>query len=462
MGRHSRKGPAPQGSGGKKRAPAGPAAGHRDAPAAPSPGGRDHAAPPAYGTPAHGVPQVRGGHPEHREPGGGWGQQRYEDWQGGGAPGPRHPQQPQGRQTPSAPAGQRQVPGPRREFIDAFDVPPPPSGSGAGSGTDVDAARWRPDPYAPVTDWDDENSRPRAGSADGSGRGSDRDDDSDAAPDADGERPAKGGLGRTFTGIAAAAVTTVLVVVVAGQVTDRGEPRAGAQPSGGLARDGEGAASRSDGRPTPKEPVAEAPALPPTYGQLMARQFPLAADLKGSGEFEAVPGLAKAPGEGRKVRYRIDVEKGLGLDRDLFADAVQKTLNDDRSWAHDGAMTFERIAGGSPDFVITLASPGTTAEWCAKSGLDTTVDNVSCDSAATDRVMINAFRWAQGAKTYGAKAMLAYRQMLINHEIGHRLGHDHVSCRTPGSLAPVMQQQTKTLNLDGVKCRPNPWVFPGG
>lgn len=465
MGRHSRKGPAPQGSDSRKRgsAASGPPADRREAPAAPSPAGRDHAAPPAYGTPAHGVPQVRGGHPEHREQGGGWGRQRYGDWQGDGSPGPRAPQQPQGRGTRPAPAGRGQVPGPRREFVDAFDAfDAPPSARRSGA-ADVDADRWRPDPYAPVTDWDDENSRPRAGSADGSGRGSDRDDGREGAPDADGdgERPVKGGLGRTFTGIAAAAVTTVLVFVVAGQVTDRGEPRAGALPSGGLARDGEGAASRSDGRPTPKEPVADAPALPPTYGQLMTRQFPLAADLRGSGEFEAVPGLAKAPGEGRKVRYRIDVEKGLGLDRDLFAEAVQKTLNDDRSWAHDGAMTFERIAGGSPDFVITLASPGTTAEWCAKSGLDTTVDNVSCDSAATDRVMINAFRWAQGAKTYGPKAMLAYRQMLINHEIGHRLGHDHVSCRTPGSLAPVMQQQTKTLNLDGVKCEPNPWVFPG-
>lgn len=225
MGRHSRKGPAPQGSDGKRRGSArsGPSAGQRDVPAAPSPGVRDHAAPPAYGTPAQGVPQVRGGHPEHREPGGGWGQQRYGDRQGGGSPAPRNPQQPQGRQTRSAPTGQRQVPGPRREFIDAFDAPPSPYGSGAGA-ADVDPARWRPDPYAPVTDWDDENSRPRVGSADGSGRGSDRDDDREAAPDADGdgERPAKGALGRTFTGIAAAAVTTVLVVVVAGQVTDRG------------------------------------------------------------------------------------------------------------------------------------------------------------------------------------------------------------------------------------------------
>lgn len=467
MGRHSRKGPAPQGSDSKKRAPAGgPPADERGARPTPPPGGERGRGAPPYGTPSHGVPQVRGGHPEHREPGGGWGdQQRYGDRQEGsqgrgGPQGPPHPQGPRG-QTRST-TGQRRVPGPRREFIDAFDAPPPVYGSGVGTGLGTDSAQWRPDPYAPVTDWDDEDSRPRVASGADSGRGSDR-DGPEAAPDAEGgrERPAKGGLGRTFTGIAAAAVTTVLAVVVAGQVTDGRPSRADALPSGGLARAGEDAASRSSGRPTPKEPAVEAPAKPPTYGQLMAKQFPLAADLKGSGEFEAVPGVAKAPGRGNKVLYRIDIEKGLGLDQKLFADAVQKTLNDNRSWAHNGAMTFERIAGGSPSFVITLASPGTTAEWCAKSGLDTTVDNVSCDSAATDRVMINAFRWARGAETYGSKAMLTYRQMLINHEIGHRLGYGHVSCQTPGSLAPVMQQQTKTLDLDGVKCKPNPWAFPG-
>ncbi|WYB32120.1 DUF3152 domain-containing protein [Streptomyces sp. SM1P] len=170
----------------------------------------------------------------------------------------------------------------------------------------------------------------------------------------------------------------------------------------------------------------------------------------------------EGPGKGQKHRYRIDVEKGLGLDAGLFAEAVQKTLNDDRSWAHNGAMTFERISSGQPDFVITLASPGTTGDWCAKSGLDTTVDNVSCDSASTDRVMINAYRWAQGAATFGPDKLLPYRQMLINHEVGHRLGYNHVSCRTPGALAPVMQQQTKTLELEGIKCKPNPWVHPEG
>ncbi|MGW0467065.1 DUF3152 domain-containing protein [Streptomyces sp. NPDC003027] len=279
-------------------------------------------------------------------------------------------------------------------------------------------------------------------------------------------RPARsGGLGRTLTGIAAAAVTTVLAVVVAGQVAEGQSrnplARAAEDPAG---RAADGTASRSDDRLTPTRPVPREqapPAAQPTYEQLMTRQFPIDPRLRGSGDFEAVPGFDKAPGKGRKIRYRVDVEKGLPLDAKLFARAVQTTLNDERSWAGKGAMTFERISSGEPEFVVTLASPGTTATWCAKSGLDTTVDNVSCDSASTSRVMINAFRWARGAETFGDRAMPAYRQMLINHEVGHRLGYGHVTCRTPGALAPVMQQQTKSLEIDGIKCRPNPWVHPG-
>ncbi|MFI8424851.1 DUF3152 domain-containing protein [Streptomyces sp. NPDC085479] len=280
--------------------------------------------------------------------------------------------------------------------------------------------------------------------------------------DAGDEASGKGGKGRALTGIAAAAVTTCLAIVVAGQVADREDDapavRAAQQPA---ERTSEDSASRSDERPKPASPAPVKRQPAPTYEQLMTRQFPIDPKLAGPGDFEAVPGLDKAPGKGQKYRYRVDVEKGLGLDAKLFARAVQQTLNDKRSWAGQGAMTFERISTGKPDFVVTLASPGTTGTWCAKSGLDTTVDNVSCDSASTERVMINAFRWAQGSETFGPKAMHAYRQMLINHEVGHRLGHNHVTCRTPGALAPVMQQQTKSLEIDGIGCRPNPWVYPG-
>lgn len=281
---------------------------------------------------------------------------------------------------------------------------------------------------------------------------------------------------RAFTGIAAAAVTTVLAVVVAGQVNSEGDTRKTAAQSAdddspSRALPGRSAPSlpqtssggtATGGRSAVPDAASPSPAAPElTYDQKMAQQLPIDEKLKGPGTFDTVPGVAKAPGKGKLIRYRVDVEQGLGLDPQLFAEAVQRTLNDPRSWAHNGAMTFERVPDGDANFVITLASPGTTGVWCAKSDLDTTVDNVSCDSASTSRVMINAFRWAQGSPTYGANQMFAYRQMLINHEVGHRLGHGHENCRTPGDLAPIMQQQTKSLNLDGIQCKPNPWVFPG-
>lgn len=390
----------------------------------------------ADGTPAHGVPQARGSHPEQREPGGGWGELRGRTGVTYGAPGAAGAPPGTGVPLPRPRRAPRSE-GPRQDYVDAF-----------GEDADVFAPRTTEtahaaEAYASVTDWDTRS-------------GADVDDD---APPTGEPVSAQGGKGRTFTGIAAAAVVTVLAVVVAGQVAkgrDDGETQS--QSATDQARDARDSASRGDGRPTQSGSEAVAPL---TYGQKMAVTYPLGATLRGPGKFDAIRGVAKAPGKGQKFTYRVDVEKGLGLDGELFAEAVQKTLNDDRSWAHNGARTFERIYTGKPDFVITLASPGTTADWCAKSGLDTTEDNVSCDSASTERVMINAYRWAQGSKTYGDDRILEYRQMLINHEVGHRLGFGHVTCDKDGELAPVMQQQTKFLDHDGIHCRANAWAYPG-
>ncbi|MGP4083919.1 DUF3152 domain-containing protein [Streptomyces sp. KR55] len=382
------------------------------------------------GTPAHGIPQVRGGHPEQREGGGGWGELRGGPGGGQGvAVGPGVPRQ---RYLP---------PGPRQEYVDAFD-----EDDDVFTRRTPASSTLAEDPYASVTSWDTDTRT-----------GTDAGIDDDAPPTGE-PVPAKGAKGRTFTGIAAAAVTTVLAVIVAGQVTDAGDDTGvQSQSAADQARDARDSASRGDGRPTPSDSPS---AVPLTYEQKMGRTYELSATLDGSGKFDAIAGIDKAPGVGQKYTYRVDVEQGLGLDGELFAQAVQKTLNDDRSWAHNGGRTFERIHSGTPDFVITLASPGTTADWCARSGLDTTVDNVSCDSAATERVMINAYRWAQGSKTYGDE-IHAYRQMLINHEIGHRLGYQHVTCDKDGELAPVMQQQTKFLDHDGISCKANPWPYPG-
>ncbi|MEU8760357.1 DUF3152 domain-containing protein [Streptomyces sp. NPDC048659] len=404
MGRHSRKGPAAPvtDTGRGEAAGQGPGTGRRRR----AEGHPGHPGHPGSDTPAHGTPLHHDPYGPAAGPGVRGGHPDHEERS---APAARYPYH---QAAPAAP----HIPAPRREAPGA----PEPDGRAAVQAAPGGRARRR-------------------------------------------QAVRAGGLGRTLTGIAAAAITTVLAIVVAGQVAEReknGTPQSRSAEDAVDRADGAHQASRSDARDTPAEPVAP-PSAAPTYEQLMAERFPIDPKLKGPAEFQAVPGFDRAPGKGRKIRYRVDVEKDLGLDGALFAQAVQRTLNDRRSWAGDGEMTFERISSGDPEFVITLASPGTTGEWCRKSGLDTTIDNVSCDSASTQRVMINAFRWAQGSVTFGPKAMHAYRQMLINHEVGHRLGHSHVSCRTPGALAPVMQQQTKSLDIDGIKCRPNPWVHPG-
>ncbi|SEF83692.1 Protein of unknown function [Actinacidiphila yanglinensis] len=325
----------------------------------------------------------------------------------------------------------RVMPRPRQEFLDAFDAPPPPRPVAhpppGNAEPDDDGAGG-----APGTPADD---APASGTPGGSGRG----------------------RARALTGVAAAAALAALAVLGGTQFhrghhrpDDDGTPAPGSGPSAG----------ETPSAPT-TAPASASTATPASYDEQMARQYPLDPDLSLSGAFTTVPGHQAAPGKGKVLRFRVDVEQGLRLDPRLFSDTVFSTLNDPRSWGHGGSMTFERVSTGPADIVVTLASPGTTAKWCAKSGLDTTVDNVSCDAASTPRTMINAYRWAQGAATYGPTRMHAYRQMLINHEVGHRLGHNHVGCPRQGALAPVMMQQTKYLSLDGgPTCRPNPWPFP--
>ncbi|WBB63266.1 DUF3152 domain-containing protein [Streptomyces sp. WMMC500] len=383
------------------------------------------------------------GHPEHREPGGGWGAPPYE--------------QP-GRGLGAATVAATPTPV-RQDYLDAFDGP--------GPGRTAEPAARPGDVPGPAPAGDDRG-RPPGDDGDGPP------DEFAAALQSTGgghRRPRRraANRARVATGVAAAVVTCALAAAIAGQVSDGRAKRADAAAADARKqRDAaDDAASRSGDRAGPagkggSAPDEDARAVPATYTEKMAATYPLSRNLTGSGKLTAVPGSDKAPGRGEVVAYRVDVEDGLPLDGELFASAVHKTLNDKRSWGGQGDRTFERVGPGEESvFVITLASPGTTDEWCAKSGLDTGDEDVSCDSAATERVMINAFRWAQGSKTYGDD-IHAYRQMLINHEVGHRLGHGHVGCERDGALAPVMMQQTKYLSTDGATCRPNPWPFPRG
>jgi len=67
-------------------------------------------------------------------------------------------------------------------------------------------------------------------------------------------------------------------------------------------------------------------------------------------------------------------------------------------------------------------------------------------------VLINDRNWRNATAAWTG-SLAGYRTYLINHEVGHWLGLGHFSCPSPGATAPVMLQQS--ISLDG--CEPNGW-----
>lgn len=202
--------------------------------------------------------------------------------------------------------------------------------------------------------------------------------------------------------------------------------------------------------PAAVEPVA--PLLPAGVDEVdyaagvLSTEVPVAA----SGELLTVPGSSPAPGTGEVSTVRIQVEAGLDVDGTKVADLVLDTLNDPRSWGGDGTRTFARTDVADATFTVTLASPTTVDTLCAP--LDTG-GLWSC--GVTDHAVLNYLRWVEGSPNYGDD-MAAYRQYLINHEVGHVLGHRHEQCGATDSLAPVMVQQSGAL----IRCVPNGWPSP--
>ncbi|MFJ2033066.1 DUF3152 domain-containing protein [Streptosporangium sp. NPDC087985] len=205
---------------------------------------------------------------------------------------------------------------------------------------------------------------------------------------------------------------------------------------------------------TPTPPPEPAQTSEPEQTFLMAngRRQPARATVPkaASGRYAVVAGGGRPPAgrKGQVIRYMVEVERGLPFDGREFADEVHRILNDRRSWG----FRFQRVERGPVKIKVSLSSPATTDRQCLPM---ITLGALSCWNG--ERAVINAVRWNVAVRGYG-RDVASYREYVINHEVGHGLGHGHTPCPGPGRLAPVMLQQTKSL----YGCRPNPWPSPGG
>lgn len=154
-------------------------------------------------------------------------------------------------------------------------------------------------------------------------------------------------------------------------------------------------------------------------------------------------------------RFKVAVENGTGQNANAFAAAAVKALGDPRSWIAGGNVRLQQVPQGATyDFILYLATPGTSERMCAAGGLHTE-KFTSC--RITGQVIINLARWLTSVPDYNAP-LEVYQQYAINHEVGHELGHGHEACPGPGQPAPVMQQQT--YGLKG--CVANAWPYLDG
>ncbi len=134
--------------------------------------------------------------------------------------------------------------------------------------------------------------------------------------------------------------------------------------------------------------------------------------------------------------------------RGAFASKVRATFVDARGWGLNGRINFVEASSGC-NFTMWLAAandlPGFGPGVC---------DNYySC--TVSPNVIINFDRWQGATDPWNAAggSMDDYRSMVINHETGHWLGFGHRMCPGAGQAAPVMQQQS--ISLQG--CKFNPW-----
>ncbi|MEY9837613.1 DUF3152 domain-containing protein [Streptacidiphilus sp. EB103A] len=255
---------------------------------------------------------------------------------------------------------------------------------------------------------------------------------------------------------ALAAVALVTVLGVGGYLLN-GSGNDKATAASVLSAPGSDAGSVAAGSTSPSAAPSSSPSAaqsPSSTAALLPTSWP----SSGPGTYTYATGTTKRFGTGTLKRYRVAVENGLGISAALFASEVDAILdNTKQGWSAGGLWSFQRVDSGPVAFTIYLASPETTNRRCQTFGITTIFEvikgGVNCSNSG-NQVAENVARWIDLTPAYKGQADL-YHALAINHEVGHSLGHNHVTCAGAGQPAPVMMQQLK-----GMKgCVDNGWPY---
>lgn len=145
------------------------------------------------------------------------------------------------------------------------------------------------------------------------------------------------------------------------------------------------------------------------------------------------------------VRYRLERRTTDDATADFEA-VAEATLSDPRGWSR---ARFVLTRDPSAEYLVVLAEGDEVDRLCLPYD---TYGQYSCQNGPV--VALNADRWRSATPKWTGD-LATYRQMLVNHEVGHLLGQKHPrpQCPARGQPAPIMSQQSTELN----GCLPNPW-----
>ncbi len=174
-----------------------------------------------------------------------------------------------------------------------------------------------------------------------------------------------------------------------------------------------------------------------------------------------------------ELHYCVATRGSVSESLEQFENKIFRTLNSPESWPRAGVtFRFAHAASASGSDGASGVNANSGADSSSSAAADSAANSADCDftlwlSEASqvlsfssycsveyscrvgNAVIINQSRWNEPTSSWlnGGGNLENYRTMVLNHEVGHRLGHmdNENVCQAANGPAPLMQEQSISL-----------------